>query len=322
LHCKSEHRAAVHAHGAASAIWTNTSIHCGRNAATSFCPRAPIADRGARAERRLAGDLRHREPDANHRPADSWRPQSVAGTRRRSSGIRRTPGLNPWDGRSNVQLVPTATRVTESVVAGRGCVRPAPASVSSAQFGNRRRRCPARSRVGSDLDFICSGDCTDDTQLPKVVSKRAHLAPVPRPRVDTTAGDVDRPIHRCHARPAQSSSPVGSSREPGESTPKDPRRCRAASILQCNLLPGVEAIERAPGRCGSCTSSTPRPAAFRNMPWNTHGPLLSEPASRRMGGCIQPRLQDVDEVGADCRQGVYGLGDEAVYSALRRSVAP
>lgn len=280
------------------------------------------SDRGARAERQLAGDLRDREPDADHRPADSWRPQSVAGTGRRLSGIRRLSSLNLGDGRSSIELVPTATRVIEAAAASRGCVRPVSRSVSRAQLGSRRRRCPARSGVRSDLDFICSVDGTDDTQLPRVVSKRVHLASIPRLRVDTTACDVDRPIHRCHARPAQSSSPVGSSREPSESTPKDPRRCRPASILQCNLLPGVDAIERAPGRCGSCTRSTPRPAAFRNLPWRTHSPLLSEPGSRRMGGCIQPRLRDVDEVGADCRQDVYGLGDEAVYSGLRRSVAP
>jgi hypothetical protein len=292
-----------------------------RGANASVIPRPP--DRGARAERRVAGDLGHRERD------DSVTNNLTRGVRqaprRRVRGCRAAVdarGLAAGDVSSSIERVLIATRDTASIAAALSCLRPVPRSSRLAHLRGRRRLGVAQSRIGADLESTGGGGGTGDKQLLSVARIWAPLAPVLRSCLGTRADDGERPIHRVRVRSAQSSSPVRSSRERGEATSKDRRRCSAAPILQCTLSAGVDAIERAPGRSESRIRSTPPPAAFPKRPWRTHSALTPAPAGTSLRGCIRPRLRDVDEVGADCRQDVYGLGDEAVYSALRRSVAP
>jgi hypothetical protein len=231
-------------------------------------------------------------------------------------------GSTVGDVSSSFERALMAARDIASIAAALSRVRPLPRSASLAHLRGWRRLCQAQSRIGPESQ----GHLQRRGHRGQAAAQGRRDMGAPRTPTPAASWHESR---RCPPPYSPLPRPMGSvefpgriSREPGEATPKDRRRCSAASVPPCNLLPGVDAIERAPGRCGSCTRSTPRPAAFRNLPWRTHGPLLSEPASRRMGGCIQPRLRDVDEVGADCRQDVYGLGDDAVYSALRRSVAP
>ena len=280
------------------------------------------ADGDARRERRVADEVGHREHDDS--AADRERRPGREGLRGRDVGCpahldsRASTAGRAW---SSIERVLMATRDMASIAALLGCVQPVPRSASRPHLRGWRRLCPARSRIGPDLKSTGSGERTHDNQMLRVARTSARLDPVLRRRVGTRADDVDRPIYRVRARSAQSSSPVGSSREPGEATPTDRRWSSAASIPLCNLSARVDAIERAPGRGAWRTRSTPRPAAFRTLPPGTSSRLVREGARRRMRGCIRPCLHDVDDVGVDRRQGVDGLGADSVDGARCRSVA-
>jgi hypothetical protein len=139
---------------------------------------------------------------------------------------------------------------------------------------------------------------------------------------DRLAGDIDPPRCPDHARPAQSSPPVGSSSELVSPTRKERSRAIDSCMLQRTLRAGVDEVEGEPRRRASPPRTISRSSGCRELPRGTASRLVREGARRRMRGCIRPRLRDVDDVGADRRQGVDGLGDEPVDGARCRSVAP
>jgi hypothetical protein len=161
----------------------------------------------------------------------------------------------------------------------------------------------------------------DDPMLINAARTGARLGAKFPSRAGRLAGDIDPPGCLDHARPAQSSSPVGSSSEPVNPTRKDRSRASDSCMLQCTLRAGVDGVESEPRRRALPPRTISRSAACRELPRGTASRLVREGARRRMRGCIRPRLRDVDDVEADRREGVDGLGDEPVDGTRCRSVA-
>lgn len=297
--------------------------HGGRDGAGNLSVSLDHADGGARPERRVADDVGHREhddsaTDRERRPGREGRRGRDVGRPAHLDSRASTAGR----ARSSIVRVLAATCDVASMAAALNSLPPAPPSASSTHFRSRRRCCPAQSRIDPDLDLTSSDDGTDDRRLLRVARAWERLGPILRPRITRTAADVDCTIHRCDARSARWSLPVGSNCEPGEAAPRDRTRRFDASLVQRNLPAGVDACESASRRCESRTRGTPQPAAFQKPHWGTPSPLPPEPARRRSRGCRRLRRRGVDEAGPDRIRDVDGLGDKAVYGALQHAVAP
>jgi hypothetical protein len=281
------------------------------------------SDLDERAERRVASNVRDREPDASATDRQTHGVCVVSlGQDDGCQGGVDLHASTAGDAGSSIEVVPTVTSVFKSVTAAISWVRRLARSASLTHLRGWRRHCSAQSRVGPDLELTRSGEGAGDKQLPRVVRTWARFRLIVRPRADGSADEGDRPVHPCHARWGRWSPRGRFSCEPREATPRDGRRRVESCVVPRDLVGGADAIERAPELCESRTGTMPHPATFYQSPRVTPSPSIAEPALGNRKACRRLRRRDVDGAGAGCRQAVDGLGDEAANGAGRLWVVP